>query len=129
MPAGPENRFRAAIHRRLPAKLHHEKMNNPWRGGTADDWYSGPSGDCWVEYKWVPKVPTKVLKPKLEPLQEKWLNGRFSEGRDVYVVVGCPDGGVIFSAPDEWLKGVTKPTIRSKDEIAKWLVSITMETH
>lgn len=94
----PETTFRLGIERHLPRLLHREKMNNPYRGGTADSWYSGRRADLWVEYKWMPYVPkTTALKPDLTALQRQWLNRRYEEGRNVSVVLGCPDGAVIYT--------------------------------
>lgn len=122
MSVGPENRFRASIHRLLPVSLHHEKMNNPYRGGTADDWYSGDKADLWVEYKWE--------NNPLSALQVKWLRDRHKEGRKVYVIRGLKDGGVILKHPDSWeVAKLINPTILSKKEIAKWLEGETMRSY
>lgn len=104
-------------------------MHNPYRGGTADVWYSGPGGDLWVEYKWIPSTPKKgTVKPKLEPLQLKWLGGRHTEGRDVCVVVGHPGGCVVFRTPDAWEGGATanafsKMTMDRKT-LAAWIAGM-----
>lgn len=119
MSQGPENRYRDSIHRLLPRELHHEKMHNPYRGGTFDDWYSGNKADIWVEYKW------KELN--LSPLQAKWGKARFTEGRKVYVIVGNKNGGVLYKAPNSWESGVGG-THMAKAVIAAWLVDQTMET-
>jgi hypothetical protein len=95
----PETRFYMAVHRLLPANLHKEKMANPYRGGTADVWYSGTLDDLWVEYKYLVKVPKKasiqVLKD-LSALQQHWLKERHKEGRNVVVILGTPLGAWIF---------------------------------
>jgi hypothetical protein len=65
-------------------------------------WYSSNQGDCWIEYKYVHKLPETVnlLDRKksyaLSALQEEWLRDRHSEGRRVFVVLGYEHGGVIF---------------------------------
>ena len=117
MSAGPENRFRMALHRKLPPELHQEKMHNPYRGGTFDDWYSGSEADIWVEYKW--------LNNPLSPLQMKWGRERYAEGRRVFVIAGRKDGGVLYTTPAQWeaLEGGTNMT---KAEIVAWLVDQTM---
>lgn len=72
-------------------------MNNPYRGGTPDVWYSGNLGDLWVEYKFLPKIPkSNAIDLGLSPLQLHWINSRSAEGRSVWVIVGCPDGGIIL---------------------------------
>lgn len=120
----PETRFIQRINRLLPLKcgLHYEKMNNPYRRGTADSWYSGVDGDLWIEWKYLPTLP-KVIHPQklLHPLQTAWLNGRFREGRNVAVVIGCPEGGVILEK-EEWTKEIMKQDfleqLKSATEIA-----------
>jgi len=111
----PENLFIGRVNDKLPiavrqrsAKareasdgrlIHYEKMNNPYSSGTADGWYSGAGGDLWVEFKYLPSVPLRsIVSPTklLTDLQLKWLNGRYEEGRNVAVVIGCPAGGVVL---------------------------------
>jgi hypothetical protein len=125
----PENTFRASIHKKLPKELHHEKMSNPYRGGAADDWYSGLGGDLWVEYKYVHPLPVRVpIEPAVSGLQYDWLVSRAAEGRNVAVVVGCKDGGVIIRAPafrDKIPPEEFRARIISRDEIAAWIVSET----
>jgi hypothetical protein len=66
-------------------------------------WYSGKS-DLWVEYKFivVPKRGDTMIdlvggkNPPLSKLQQDWLARRHDEGRNVWVIVGCAAGGVIF---------------------------------
>lgn len=128
---GPENRFIASVHRLLKGKIHFEKMHNPYRGGTADVWYSGSSGDAWIEYKWLNSVPKRgVVKPKLEPLQRKWLQERYAEGRTVLIVVGCPAGGILFANPDMWEGGHTASqiTILPKKELANEILLLVGTT-
>ena len=72
-------------------------MANPYRGGTADCWYSDAQ-DLWVEWKYVliPKRPLTLIDPTLSALQDHWLRGRWNEGRNIWVIVGSKNGGVIF---------------------------------
>lgn len=131
MAVKPENTFRAGVHKHLPKTLHHEKMNNPYSSGTADDWYSGNCKDLWIEYKYITRVPSRVnVRPAemLSPLQLRWLNGRHSEGRNIAVVVGCPDGGVILRN-QEWEMEMNPDTFRDRlvprQAIAQWIVEAT----
>jgi hypothetical protein len=84
MASGPETRFIQSIHKKLPKTVYHEKMHNPYRGGTPDVWYSGKLRDLWIEYKWGKNKPRK--------LQKDWITKRRAEGRTVWVVTGTPDG-------------------------------------
>lgn len=135
----PETSFRIGVERHLPSKneLHREKMSNPYSGGTADSWYSGSLGDLWVEYKFiaVPKRDATVIdlnagkRPTLSPLQLDWLNRRFAEGRNVSVVVGCAEGGVILLAR-LWETPMTAREFRSRlvdrKSIAAWIARETL---
>lgn len=104
----PENTFISSVHRYLPVDLYSMKNSNEYNAGIADCWYSGKTGDLWIEYKFLelPKRPDTVLafadtkKPySLSTLQQEWLRGRCDEGRNVGVIVGSADGGV-------WLPGM-----------------------
>lgn len=122
----PENRFIGSVHRHLP-RVYAEKMNNPWRAGTADVWYSGDRGDLWIEYKFIERIPRSAeILPDLTPRQERWLNNRFDEGRNVAVVLGTPTGGVIYRNK-EWMRPLDHVTLAGlivpRDEIARWIFS------
>ena len=102
-------------------------MNNPWRAGTADVWYSGDRGDLWIEYKFIERVPRSAeILPDLTPRQKRWLNNRFDEGRNVAVVLGTPTGGVIYRNK-EWMRPLDHVTLAGlivpRDEIARWIFS------
>lgn len=99
MPVKPENQFISGVHKYLPQCVYHVKMNNPYVGGIPDVWYSGQAGDLWIEYKYIPRVPQRgSVTAALSVLQEHWLQERHQEGRSVGVIVGCPTGGVYYSA-------------------------------
>lgn len=122
----PENRFIGGVHRHLP-RTYAEKMNNPWRAGTADVWYSGDRGDLWIEYKFIERIPRSAeILPDLTPRQKRWLNNRFDEGRNVAVVLGTPTGGVIYRNK-EWMRPLDHVTLAGlivpRDEIARWIFS------
>jgi hypothetical protein len=122
----PENRFIGSVHRYLPS-TYAEKMNNPWRAGTADVWYSGDRGDLWIEYKFIERIPRSAeILPDLTPRQKRWLNNRFDEGRNVAVVLGTPTGGVIYRNK-EWMRPLDHVTLAGlivpRDEIARWIFS------
>lgn len=91
-----------------------EKMNNPYRGGTFDVWYSGTRRDLWVEYKFIelPKRDSTVIVPELSPLQMQWGTHRKKEGRNVAVIVGCRDGGVYLTDESTWATGLTAAHFR-----------------
>lgn len=106
MSSGSETRFIASVQRHLPPpdEFHREKMANPYRGGTADSWYSGSEADLWIEWKFidVPKRDGTIIdliggkKPMISVLQQHWIRNRLLEGREVWTIVGCKEGGVIY---------------------------------
>jgi hypothetical protein len=109
----PETSFIAGVSKYLTC--YAEKMHNPYRGGTPDVWYSGRKRDLWVEYKFVvlpARDDTKVV-PNLSALQLHWLKTRRVEGRNVLVIVGCRDGGVVLDDPPSWEFGLTTKDFRS----------------
>ncbi len=103
MARGPENTFIGSVHKHLPMELYRMKNHNEYNGGIADCWYSGKR-DLWIEYKFivVPKRDTTVIDlvggkdPILSHLQQEWLRQRHMEGRNVWVIVGCKEGGVLY---------------------------------
>lgn len=120
----PENTFIAGVHRHLRS-TYVEKMNNPWRAGTADVWYSGAAGDLWIEYKFIERIPrSNEILPELTPRQSRWLNNRHDEGRNVAVVLGTPRGGVIYRNK-EWMEPKDKESLEAllipKLQIARWI--------
>ena len=134
----PENTFRSGVHKFLPKELHHEKMNNPYSSGTADDWFSGTKADLWIEYKFLPRLPQRasvwlvnpnVAKPLLSKLQELWLHKRHVEGRTIAVVIGCPEGGIILRDL-KWEDPITVETFKDnlvpRKAIALWIEEQTM---
>ena len=134
----PENTFRAGVHKYLPAELHWEKMNNAYSSGTADNWYDGTKADLWIEWKYLPRVPKRgtiwlckpdIKSPGLSRLQQKWLRDRYVNGRNVCVIAGCPDGGVIL-CDLAWEQPMTADEFRSKllsrKLLAEWIIKTTM---
>lgn len=124
MSTKPENQFISGIHAHLK-DVYHEKMNNPFRSGTADVWYSGLNGDVWIEYKYIPLIPKSAhIRPAISERQRAWLLDRFTEGRTVYVVVGCPEGGVVIApqhfgsayGPEEF-----RQRLLSRKQLAEWI--------
>lgn len=125
MAAKPETTFTSSVHKHLDMKIYREKMANPYRGGTADMWYSGRK-DMWVEYKFrvLPKGGDIIVPIEVSGLQIDWLAGRYAEGRDVAVIVGCKEGGVVFTDLS-WNTPLSKTNfmkgLMSRKEIAGWI--------
>lgn len=129
MSTKPETTFILSVHRHLP-EVYHEKMNNPFRSGCADVWYSGSQDDLWVEYKYEPSLPksNKNYTLNLSARQVKWLNERYEEGRNVAVILGLPEGGVIYESR-YWevprLTNSLRECTRTRPELAEWILART----
>jgi len=128
----PENQFIKGVHKYLKGGPYFEKMSNPWRSGTPDVWYSGDKGDIWIEYKYVPYIPrSNEILPDLSPRQRKWLNDRMSEGRRVAVILGSPDGAVIY-VNGQWNQPLSTAQVVerlvSRQSIASWIRDQVGET-
>lgn len=95
----PESNFIARVHRQLPESIYREKTHNIYRGGTPDVYYEGNSGILWAEYKWYDSVPPKIelIDKKLSRLQLQWLDRCHKNGTNCVVIVGCKEGGVIYT--------------------------------
>jgi hypothetical protein len=118
----PESRLIKAVHDLVHPDVYREKFHNTFRGGTPDCYYLGFDDDAWIEWKWVAKLPKKIV-PKLRPLQMVWLVRAWDRGAKVFVVVGSPDGCVVLTGPAEWQKGVIRDEaqVLSKYVIARWI--------
>lgn len=116
-----ESSFIQAIHRRLPEDIHRWKINARFANGVPDAWYSGNRGDLWVEYKYLSEPPKRPFTPRVSPLQLRWLDQRYKEGRNVALIVGFPEGGVIVQGPALHEKVSPKENYYNTDGIAKWI--------
>lgn len=135
MSAKPETTFVSAVHKYLPPGRNDPywmKNHNEYTGGVWDCWYSGTKTDLWAEYKFIviPKRAGTLITPGLSELQAQWGRGRLAEGRNLAVIVGCKEGGVIFEDL-EWEKGITaaafKVRVQSRKEIAEWIIARTQQ--
>lgn len=119
-----EHSLVAGVHKRLPSTIYKLKLNVRFHKGVADAWYSGGSGDMWVEYKWIASTPVRPFVPAnhMTALQRHWLNGRLSEGRRVALVIGTPKGAFILEdgAWEDELDPAQADLIPNK-EISKWI--------
>jgi hypothetical protein len=71
-----------------------------------------------------------LIVPNLSDLQKEWLNKRYQEGRQVAVIVGSPEGGVMLS--DLAWETPVKPDyfrsqLKTKPELAKALLGRLLE--
>jgi hypothetical protein len=131
----PETTFTASVHKHLPPGRRDPywiKNNNLYTAGQFDIWYSGMARDLWVEYKFIvlPKRGETLIKPELSELQLDWGKKRHEEGRNLVVIVGCKEGGVIFKHRD-WERQLYRTEFESRlcsrKEIAEWIMGFTMK--
>jgi len=130
----PETTFTASVHKYLPPGRQDPywmKNNNLYTSGIWDVWYSGRARDLWVEYKFVelPKRASTLIEPGLSELQKDWGKDRMAEGRNLAVIVGSKDGGVILTG-GMWKHPLTcekfKAHMMSRKDIAQWIMGVTV---
>jgi len=135
MSSKPETTFTASVHKHLPPGREDPywmKNSNLYTSGIWDVWYSGPFRDLWVEYKFVelPKRAGTPIYPGLSELQLDWGRDRQAEGRNLAVIVGCKEGGIILREPAAWEHSMTREQferkLMSRKEIAQWIMDFTV---
>ena len=125
----PERRFRQSVTKHLK-DIYVWSINDSWHAGIPDHYYSGTGGDLWAEYKYFPTDRatfdlTKPEKtPKLTRQQQHWLNTRYDEGRNVWVIVGMPTGGVILENK-EWMGPISVEHLLTRQELAREILRVT----
>ena len=117
----PETAFTAGVHKHLPPGREDPywmKNNNLYTSGIWDVWYSGPFRDLWVEYKFIelPKRAGTPIYPGLSELQLDWGRNRQVEGRNLAVVIGCKEGGIILREPVAWERSKARGLAVGGDE-------------
>lgn len=118
-----EHSFIRSVHRYISPEVYRWKINARFARGIPDAWYSGPAGDLWVEYKWLPQSPRRFV-PKLSANQRKWLRDRYQEGRRVAVIIGCPQGAMILT-DRKWEQRVEVDRWQNRKAIADWINAMT----
>ena len=124
----PESQFISGVHKYLVRSVYRMKNHNAYVGGIPDCWYSGNKSDLWAEYKYIPvSIPRKTVKPDLSELQFRWISARHLEGRDVWVIMGCKQGGVIYYNLDEMSSGLPPVTFLQRLQTRKELANAIYE--
>lgn len=130
MTAKAETVYANAVNKLIPAHVHREKNNNPYRGGTPDFYYEWRK-QRWVEFKFVeiPKRAETIIKVNLSALQVEWLQRSYDNGHQPLVVVGSKAGGVVLRTPGTWTRGLLAGAFLdqavSRGEIAKIILEHT----
>ena len=100
-----EHSFVKSVHRKLPVDLYKWKIHDSYTNGVPDAMYAGNKAILFIEYKYVPKLPSKkdtVVKLGLSGLQIQWLNNFVDLGHNVAVVVGTEGKNVLIMEDKTW---------------------------
>ena len=78
------------------------KIKDDYQGGVVDIFIEGEHRDLWVEAKYLKALPKRdktlidLCNPKfLSPLQQRWIERRFTKRKDTLVIAGSPGGSVL----------------------------------
>lgn len=132
-----EHAFIRNLHSKLPPDIYKWKIHDVYAGGVPDAYYSGPKGHCWVEYKYVSKLPAKpttcvVKRQAVTQLQKKWLNTASEHGQHAFLIIGAEDKVVILSR-GEWDRDITKEYFDDNalpiKAVIRWIESICTTGH
>ena len=115
-----ESQTTAKINRYLPPEVYAWKIHDSYHRGIPDCYYSGPSGDLWIEFKHYPAGIPGVFKPRLTEHQIQWLNARHDEGRRVAVVVTDAKHALVIT-DKQWNTRVTRTTTYTHKELATYI--------
>lgn len=128
--------FRTSVFDHLPKVVHRQPIpaDAYGQGGTPDS-YLDFQRDLWVEWKMVggeDRLPA-FLKDKMLPtaLQQRWLNRRYTVGKNALVVVGFKlrgrAHGVLLTTPEEWCNPVPRETYEPRLQPAKAIAAYLLE--
>lgn len=132
-----ESTWTAAVNKLVDKEVYVLKVSLRFTAGVPDCFYEGASDECWAEYKYLSSVPRELdltggKDPIITRLQQTWLTRRHNNGKRVMVVVGSPDGGVLFPALD-WQRIITREEFLeralTKKEIAAEISRICLRNY
>lgn len=123
--SNPESRYTRSINDRVKPEIYAWKISDRFTSGVLDCWYSGTGGDLWAEYKWLAQVPKRApVRPTLSEKQKDWMRERHAEGRNVAVIIGTPDGAVIYPGTSfENPKPASELEFLTRNALANWIIS------
>jgi hypothetical protein len=104
------------------------KIQTMLNNGVPDLWCSAKR-DIWLEIKYRNNIPAKqstYFFPGLSALQQQWIEGRLSEGRNVAVILGSPIGCYIYTN-GQWAEGITRNQLTmSRQDVTQWIKDQTL---
>lgn len=129
----PEAVFRSGVNKKLPPAVYHCGIGGSYVGGIPDEYYEGPAGILFAEYKRLPPRHPPVIdlcdpsaKTKLSALQQEWLRRAHGNGVKVAVICGSGDGktGVVFEGT-AWEEPIDREAFAvqaiDKASLAQWI--------
>ena len=108
-----EHGFVKSVHKKLPTDLYKWKIHDSYTNGVPDAMYAGNKSILFVEYKYVPKLPSKASTPvkvSLSGLQTQWLNNFYDLGHNVAVIVGTENRQAVVLQHKTWSSPLPKET-------------------
>lgn len=117
---------------KLKRRIHYDKMSNPYKRGIPDCYYSGSIRDLWSEHKYIRSIPKSVDITRITTtLQQRWLTGRYYEGRSVSMVIFTPDNKGVLLHGLMWKETFTREQFKamevSMNQLAELIVAFCGE--
>jgi len=107
-----ESTFWQALKKDIGGRIYSWKINARFVAGVPDSWFSGMDTDLWCEMKYVQTMPPLINPTNLlSPRQMAWLEARYKEGRNTSVLIGSPEGCVMFWG-DSWKEPLDREEFR-----------------
>tara|TARA_Y100000389_G_scaffold34180_1_gene29063 strand:- start:4292 stop:4681 length:390 start_codon:yes stop_codon:yes gene_type:complete len=126
-----EHGFIKSVHNKLSKEVYKWKIHDTYTGGVPDAFYAGPAGVLFVEYKYIPKLPSRnntSLNFKISQLQIQWLQNALDYPLKVALIIGHQSSGYILTRSFD--SKVTKEDFitghYSVSSIAKWIEEQTL---
>lgn len=97
-----ESGFIRSLRSKIPPSIYSLKTHDRFTAGLPDIYLAAEGGKAlWVEVKYEPIAPVRSHKPHLSANQDAWLSRHHALGHQVCVVVGSPDGAMLYP-PITW---------------------------
>lgn len=84
-----EHGFVKSFHSKLSKRIYKWKILDTMVGGIPDGWYCGDKNQCFIEFKFLdrlPKNPEQEIDLGLSKLQIKWITDRVRQNVHVFVI-------------------------------------------
>lgn len=111
--------------KRLDSTVRVWKISDRFTRAVPDTRYSGFGGRLYIEYKWLPALPKRApVRPALSEGQKDWLREEHARGTPVAVVVGSPQGAVLYKGLDWEQPLPAEDCLLSNRDLAEWIRSV-----